>query len=148
VEKISAGRRGRGALIYPLYFFNFEFIVISMEKETKQEFEKLAGMIKRGFDVTAQKADVDDRFEQVDKRLEKIETETREGFKRVDERFMRVDERFVQVDERFMQVNFRLSNIERDTEEIRKHFIYRDEFEDLTARVKYLETKLGIESGK
>lgn len=38
--------------------------------------------------------------------------------------------------------------IERDIAEIRSHFVYRDEFEDLMARVKYLEQKLGIKSGK
>ena len=29
-----------------------------------------------------------------------------------------------------------------------KRFVYRYEFEDLMARVKYLETKLNIDSGK
>lgn len=32
--------------------------------------------------------------------------------------------------------------------EIKKHFVYRDEFEDLMARVAYLEKRAGIKSGK
>lgn len=60
----------------------------------------------------------------------------------------RMDSLEGKMDKGFMQVNFRLDNIERDIADIRKHFVYRDEFDDLTARVKYLETKLGIEGGK
>ncbi|MBU4082479.1 hypothetical protein KKB98_00825 [Patescibacteria group bacterium] len=39
-----------------------------MDKETKKEFNNLAGMIKRGFD------DVDKRFDGVDKRFDKVES--------------------------------------------------------------------------
>ena len=52
------------------------------------------------------------------------------------------------LDVKLIQVNSRLFNIEKDIADIRKHFVYRDEFDDLIARVKYLEKKLGIESGK
>lgn len=92
-----------------------------MEKEIKQEFDNLGRMIKSGFD------EVQERFEQVDKRFEQVEDRMERGF---------------------VNVNARLDIIEKDIAEIRRHFVYRDEFEDLTARVKYLETKLGIESGK
>ena len=37
---------------------------------------------------------------------------------------------------------------EQDIADIRRHFVYRDEFEDLAGRVKYLEKKLGVEIGK
>lgn len=98
-----------------------------MDKDTKKEFENLGGMIKRGFDeitgAMARKVDMDERFEQVDKRFE-------------------------QVDKRFEQIEERLIYIERDIADIKKHIVYRDEFEDLMGRVKYLELKLGIESGK
>ena len=40
-----------------------------MDQETKQQFEHLAEITKKGFD------DVDKRFEQVDKRFDKIEGE-------------------------------------------------------------------------
>jgi archaellum component FlaC len=94
-----------------------------MDKETKNEFENLARMIQIGFNETAKKIEVDKRFEQVDKRFE-------------------------QVDNRLDHMDARLANIEQDIAEIRKHFVYRYEFEDLMARVKYLEQKLGVESGK
>lgn len=84
---------------------------------------------------------IDKRFEGVDgqlggigTRLDKVEIQMKEGFDHVENRFDHVDAR--------------LSTIERDIAEIRKHFVYRDEFEDLMSRVKYLEGKLGIVSGK
>ena len=49
----------------------------------------------------------------------------------VDKRFDQVDERFEQADKRFERVEERLIHIERDVSE-----------------VKYLEIKLGVESGK
>ncbi len=89
----------------------------------KITIEDLALMVQRGFDETAKKADVDRRFDDIDKRFE-------------------------QVDNRLDHMDARLSNIEQDIAEIKKHFVYRYEFEDLMARVKYLEQKLGVESGK
>jgi len=107
-----------------------------MEKVTT---EKLAQMVQKGFTELGEK--MDKRFEAVDKRFEAI-----------DQRFEAVDKRFVSLETRtsdgFTHVNARLATIERDVAEIRKHFVYRDEFEDLMARVKYLETKLKIKSGK
>jgi tetrahydromethanopterin S-methyltransferase subunit G len=103
----------------------------------KITIEDLALMIQRGFDETAKKAGVDKRFGDVNKR-----------FDDVDRRFDEVDKRFEQVDNRLDHMDARLSNIEQDIAEIRKHFVYRYEFEDLMARVKYLEQKLGIQSGK
>ncbi|OGF63412.1 hypothetical protein A2662_04710 [Candidatus Giovannonibacteria bacterium RIFCSPHIGHO2_01_FULL_45_33] len=85
--------------------------------------DELAAMIKRGFDDAASKSDI----KRLDERIAILETKTEDGFR---------------------HVNARLSTIEGDISDIRKHFVYRDEFEDLMARVKYLETKLSIESGK
>ncbi len=89
--------------------------------------EDLAGMVKRGFDDVidhmAKKADVDKQFEVVDKRLNRLEAEA-------------------------SHTNARLSVIERDVAEIRKHFVYRDEFEDALARISLLEKKVGVKSGK
>jgi predicted nuclease with TOPRIM domain len=98
----------------------------------KITLESLAGMIKRGFDETQREIDKLDKAN--DERLLGLQSEMKEGFK--------------SVDDKFSQVNARLSYIERDISEIRKHFVYRDEFEDLSARVKYIELKIGIESGK
>ncbi|MBI5045387.1 MAG: hypothetical protein HZC14_00015 [Candidatus Niyogibacteria bacterium] len=62
--------------------------------------------------------------------------------------FEQIDKRFEDMDVRLGNMNARLFVIERDIAEIRAHFVYRPEFEDLMGRVKYLETKLGIKSGK
>jgi len=94
-------------------------------QEADNLIEKMKGvfptaeMVQRGFDETAKKKDID-AFRQ--------ETE----------------ERFDKIDARFVHVNARLDTIERDVKDI----IHREEFEDLMARVKYVEKKLGIESGK
>ncbi|MBU2265792.1 MAG: hypothetical protein KJ977_02010 [Candidatus Omnitrophica bacterium] len=106
-----------------------------MDKETKKEFENLAVMVKKGFDET-------------NNSIGDLRDEMEERFEQVDKRFEQVDKRFEQVDRHFVNVNARLDTIERDIAEIRRHFVYRDEFEDLMGRVKYLEQKLGIDSGK
>lgn len=90
----------------------------------KITIEKLAVMVKEGFD------------------------ETSERFNQIDERFVRVGERFDQIDEKFNHIDARLGNMEKDISEIKNRFVYRIEFDDLAARVKYLESKLKIQSGK
>jgi len=108
-----------------------------MDKETKKEFENLAGMVKRGFDETPSKED-----------LSNLRTEMREGFDQVDKRFEQVDKRMDHFEGRMDHMDARMGRMEADLNEIRSNIVYRHEFEDLLARVKYVETKLGIESGK
>ena len=62
--------------------------------------------------------------------------------------FEGVDKRFEKLDGEVQHINATLSVMSQDVAEIKKHFVYRYEFEDLMARVKYLETKLNINSGK
>src|SRR3989338_8122398 len=52
------------------------------------------------------------------------------------------------LDGRMDHMDARLGRIEADVAEIRGNLVYKDEFEDLMARVKYLEIKAGIDSGK
>ena len=80
---------------------------------------------------------VDKRFDAVDERFEKI-----------DERFEKIDERFEKIDERLNSMDKRMAHIETDVSEIRKTYVDPQEFEDLVARVKYLEIRMGVESGK
>lgn len=114
-----------------------------MDKETKKEFEKLGGIVKRGLKSQEK------RFDQ---KLDNMSAVVKRGFDSVDKRFEQVDKRFEGLENEmrdgFRSVNARLSTIEHDVADIRKHFVYRDEFEDLVARVKYLEKKLDIVSGK
>lgn len=93
-----------------------------MVKE-KTTIDDLAAMIKKGFDNTAQRTDVDKRFDGINKEMQA-------GFKRVDERFS--------------QVNARLDMIEKDI----KGFVTQEEFDDVLGRISYMEGKLGIVSGK
>ncbi|KKT29251.1 hypothetical protein A3G55_02710 [Candidatus Giovannonibacteria bacterium RIFCSPLOWO2_12_FULL_44_25] len=81
--------------------------------------DELARMIAKGFD------DMGNRFKET---ASKTDTEHLK---------LRVD-----------HIDATLSVMSRDVADIKKHFVYRDEFEDLMARVKYLETKLDVESGK
>jgi hypothetical protein len=105
-----------------------------MDKETKKEFESLGRMVKSGFDAAAQKSDI----ERLDKNIDDLD-------RAMDERLLALESK---TDNGFKSVNARLFTIERDIAEIRSHFVYRHEFEDLMGRVKYLEQKLGIKSGK
>ncbi len=116
-----------------------------MERETKKEFQNLGRMVKKGFDH------VDKRFQDVDKRFQGID----KSFQDVDKRFQGIDNRFEQarkdrkqirqeMKDGFTHINARFDTLEKDI----KSFVTHEEFEDLLSRVKYLETKLGVESGK
>ena len=119
----------------------------------KITIEELAEITSKGFKEVGKQIDQIDK--KIDDKIDNLAQITARGFEQVDKRFEQVDKRFEQVDKRFEKIegdleymNARLSNVEKDTAEIRRHFVYRHEFEDLMARVKYLEQKLGVESGK
>ena len=102
--------------------------------------EGLAMMIQQTMaskdDVQELRREMNERFEQIDER-----------FEQVDKRFEQVDKRFQRMDERFDHLDARVGRIEADIHELRDEVVYRHEFEDVLGRVKYLERKLGIESG-
>lgn len=82
--------------------------------------EKLAVMIGKG-------------FAHVDKRLDATKQEMQEGFAKVNTRLDHLDAR--------------VGRIEADIHELRDEVVHRQEFDDALGRIKYLERKLGIESG-
>lgn len=88
------------------------------------EIENLARIVARGFEL------MDKRFEQVDKRFEQA------------------DKKIERIDGHILHIDARLNTIEHDITEIRKHFVYRDEFEDVLHRLLLIEKKLGIRGGK
>jgi DNA repair exonuclease SbcCD ATPase subunit len=104
-----------------------------MNEETKQfiqsEFKQfrndLAGIITTGFE------NIDKRFEQIDKRLDALE-------RRLEDFELKTNE------------NFRLliNNIEDLRNNLTPLGTSPIEVEDLYARLKYVEQKLGVESGK
>ncbi|MGH8069793.1 MAG: hypothetical protein ACRERE_32030 [Candidatus Entotheonellia bacterium] len=58
-----------------------------------------------------------------------------------------LDERFTQLDARLDTLDARVGKIEADLHGLRSEVVYRHEFEDALDHLKYLEKKLGIESG-
>jgi hypothetical protein len=80
--------------------------------------EDLARMINEGFKSTASKEDI-----------------------------KRVKDRLNGVEGRLDNLDARVGRIEADIHELRGEIVYRHEFDDALARIKYLEKKLGIESG-
>jgi hypothetical protein len=65
----------------------------------------------------------------------------------MDEWFERVDARFEKIEGRLDHLDARVGRIEADIHELRDEVVRRHEFDDALARIKYLEKKLGIESG-
>ncbi|HBB56978.1 TPA: hypothetical protein DEW47_03885 [Patescibacteria group bacterium] len=118
--------------------------VKSKKGQLKKEvtIDDLALMVAKGFEETHKI--MDERFKRVDERFEQIDRR----FDQIDARFEGIDARFERVDEKMDHINARLSYIERDVSEIRQHLVYRHEFDDLMSRVKYMEEKLNIDSGK
>jgi tetrahydromethanopterin S-methyltransferase subunit G len=55
--------------------------------------------------------------------------------------------RFEKVDTRLDNLDARVGSIEADVHALRDEMVHRREFEDVLDRVKYIEKKLGIESG-
>jgi tetrahydromethanopterin S-methyltransferase subunit G len=87
--------------------------------------EKLARMIHEGFKDTASKEDV----------------------KAVTTRLDGIDSRLDGIDSRLDHLDARVGRIEADIHELRDEVVHRHEFEDVLGRIKYIEKKLGIESG-
>ena len=101
--------------------------------QKKTTIEDLAQMIAKGFEQTATKED----FKHLDNRMDNFEG-------RMDNFEGRMDNFELELS----HANARLSTIESDIADIKRDMVNRNEFEDLMGRVKYLEIKLGIESGK
>ena len=95
------------------------------EEQKPITLDELAGMVQRGFEKTATKE----------------ETATKEGIVSLKKDLATFKQ---ETADNFTHVNARLAIIETDV----KGIVYRDEFDDLMARVKLLETREGIVSGK
>lgn len=58
-----------------------------------------------------------------------------------------IQELRTEMNERLDHLDARVGRMEADIHELRGEIVYRHEFEDALARIKYLGKKLGIESG-
>jgi outer membrane murein-binding lipoprotein Lpp len=66
---------------------------------------------------------------------------------RVNTRFDSVESRPDTLDGRVDTLDARLGRIEADVHALREEMVHRQEFHDALDRIKYIEKKLGIESG-
>lgn len=102
-----------------------------MTKSTKKvsleslstDLDKLAITVAKGFERTATKDDLKDLESRLDKRLIKVE-------------------------DGVTNLNARVGHVETQIEEINEKLIPVSEFDDLSGRVKYIERKLNIKSGR
>jgi tetrahydromethanopterin S-methyltransferase subunit G len=69
------------------------------------------------------------------------------GFTDVTNDIGEVKQRLDTLDGRVDTLDARLGRIEADVHALRDEMVHRREFEDVLDRVKYIEKKLGIESG-
>jgi hypothetical protein len=58
-----------------------------------------------------------------------------------------MNQKFDAVETRLDHLDARVGRIEADVHALRDEMVHRREFEDVLGRVKYIEKKLGIESG-
>ena len=70
------------------------------------------------------------------------------GFNDVSSKMATNDKKLNYIGAEVSHTRARVDVIERDIAEIRKHFVYRDEFEAALARILLLEKKIGIKGGK
>jgi len=112
-------------------------------KEKNVTIEKLAGMVQRGFENTATKDDIK-RLEKRQAVLEKGQATLEKGQATLEKGQIVLAKGQAVLKENQDEILLRLGRIEGEI----KQFVSYDEFEDLMARVKYLESHLGIEAGK
>jgi tetrahydromethanopterin S-methyltransferase subunit G len=93
-----------------------------MAKTHLTTIEDLARMINEGFKTMATKEDI----------------RAFEG---------RVNTRFDSVESRLDHLDARVGRIEADVHGLRDEMVHKQEFQDALDRIKYIEKKLGIESG-
>ncbi|OGZ12106.1 MAG: hypothetical protein A3D67_02480 [Candidatus Lloydbacteria bacterium RIFCSPHIGHO2_02_FULL_51_22] len=87
-------------------------------------------------------------FKKVNEAIEGLAAMTAKGFEQVDKHFEQIEGTIGNMQGDIDQLSVRLSSVGHEVAEIHKHLVYRDEFDDLMGRMKYVEIKLGIESGK
>lgn len=109
----------------------------AINKETGTD--KLATMIQKGFDGVYEEIKKEGRTRAEESRVMNVKLGRLE---------VKANQTETRISDGLREVNNRMLVIERDIAEIRSHFVYRVEFDDLSARVKYLEKKSGVKSGK
>ena len=104
-----------------------------MKKEMTLDI--LAGMIQKGFEETATKAEMNSGFAEVDNKLSALKGELKGE----------MNERFNKIDDDIRYIHGSLDLIRQEVTEIKTklgHVVYQDELENLRRRVEKLEKKL------
>jgi len=118
------------------------------KKQSKMTLDKLALAVASGFES------IDRRFEGVDQRFESIDRR----FESIDRRFESIDQHFIEIKSDIVQIKADARDTDDRVRKIEKSVFSMEgkledkivsslEFEDLRGRVKYLERRMGIESG-
>lgn len=126
-----------------------------MKKQNKKEVAPMNDVIKQIGELAVV---TNKRFDHIREQIDELAVVTSKGFDRVEERFEAIDRRFEAIDKRFEAVDKRFFEIEmrldkiwievgtmrRDVYDIKAEMIRREEFEQLIARVEFLEKKLKV----
>jgi archaellum component FlaC len=72
---------------------------------------------------------------------------SKEDIKEVRDDIKTINTRLDGIDSRLDHLDARVGRIEADVHALRDEMVHRSEFEDVLGRVRYIEKKLGIESG-
>lgn len=115
----------RGVDVFPSHFYT-EYML------TKKDLSQIKGVM----------------HEEVEVAVETLARVVNKAFQGVEKHLELIDRQIAKIDGEIRHVNARLDIIEHDIADIRKHFVYRDEFEDVVARLSMVEKKLGIRGGK
>ncbi|TSC76813.1 MAG: hypothetical protein G01um101433_660 [Parcubacteria group bacterium Gr01-1014_33] len=84
--------------------------------------------------------------EEIETSFENFAVLVNKGFPHVEEQMNKIDGRMDKMDGHLQHIDTRLDTIEHDIAEIRKHFVYRDEFEEVLERLSAIEKRLGIKA--
>lgn len=102
--------------------------------KNKVTIEDLAIMVNKGFN------EVDSKFKMADSKLESMDAKLESMDSKLESMSLKLEETASKDDIRYL--DSKIDSLKQD------NMVHKYEFEDLSARVKYVETKLSIESGK
>jgi predicted nucleic acid-binding Zn-ribbon protein len=120
-----------------------ESLAVSVDGLTNG-LDKLARSVAKGFANTATKDDLKEVETKLDKRLVRLEI----GYINVNSRLESVENKVDHLNARAGHVETQIDSMNKKMVNIETKMIPRDEFDDLSSRVKYTEKKLNIKSGR
>lgn len=86
--------------------------------------------------------------DEVDRAVDTLAVIVHKSFSAVQKQIELLDKKIELIENELRHINARLNTIEHDITDIRKHFVYRDEFENALSRILTIEKKLGIKGAR